>query len=337
LILLIAWLAAVATVVLAYIIAGPIWVKRHSLWFYVGKERRRVSGMYGEIAIVSFAAGMVWLIDSAGKDVSLGGLMADYPMFTLGAAIVVGLVVYVHGIRTAFAAEPDERWRLFFTYLVYGIYSLTVFAIGAVVVALLVTQAISDTQTLSGLADRAIAGLPAGIAASDADLIRSIEFSYVDMQSLLSEAEETMTPVFMFMAGIFAINLSIRLTPLRSLFINNAVLLTMVSTLIGLLAVVAVGTWTYVGNYAAVITHYVDALDGLRGQAQTMRPFYVMRYSEILVEMIDQKSMLSFVSRISSQWGGVAAGLGLAQWIAQQFNKQEAEESPGEVTRVEDQ
>lgn len=336
-ILLIAWLAAVATVVLAYIIAGPIWVERHSLWFKVGNQRRRVSGMYGEIAIVSFAAGMVWLIDSAGKDVSLDGLVADYPMFTLAAAVVVGLVVYIHGIRTAFAAKPHERWRLFFTYLVYGIYSLTVFAIGAVVVALLVTQAISDTQTLSSLADRAIAGLPAGIAASDADLIRSIEFSYVDMQSLLSEAEETMTPVFMFMAGIFAINLSIRLTPLRSLFINNAVLLTMISTLIGLLAVVAVGTWTYVGNYAAVITHYVDALDGLRGQAQTMRPFYVMRYSEILVEMIDQKSLLSFVSRISSQWGGVAAGLGLAQWIAQQFNKQEAEESPGEVARVEDQ
>jgi len=333
LILLIAWLAAVATVVLAYIIAGPIWVKRHSLWFHVGKQKRRVSGMYGEIAIVSFAAAMVWLIDSAGKDVSLGGLIADYPMAVLIAAMVVGLVVYVHGIRTALAAEPDERVRLIFTYLVYGIYSVTVFAIGAVVVALLVMQAIADTQTLSGLAGKAVAGLPAGAVGSDADLIRSIEFSYLDMQSLLSEAEETMTPVFMFMAGIFAINLAIRLTPLRSLFINNAVLLTMISTLIGLLAVVAVGAWTYVGNYAAVINHYVDALQGLRGQAEAMRPFYVMRYSEIMVEMLDQKSLLSFVSRISSQWGGVAAALGLAQWIAQQFNRPEAEESPGEVSR----
>ena len=334
-ILLVAWLVAIATVSLAYVIAGPIWVKRHSLRFRVGKTVRRTSGAYGEIAIVTFAAAMVWLIDSAGKDVSLGGLIADYPIFALGAAVVVGLVVYIHGIRTALAAEPDERVRLFFTYLVYGIYSLTVFAIGTVVVALLVMQAIADTQTLSSLADKAIAGLPAGGAGSDADLIRSVEFSYLDMQSLLSEAEDSMTPVFMFMAGIFAINLAIRLTPLRSLFINNAVLLTMISTLIGLLAVVAVGTWTYVGNYAAVITHYVDALDGLRPQAEAMRPFYVMRYSEIMVEMLDQKSLLSFVSRISSQWGGVAAGLGLAQWIAQQFNKPEAEESPGELPRAE--
>ena len=329
-ILLIAWLVAIATVVLAYIIAGPVWVKRHSLHFRVGHTVRRTSGAYGEIALVTFAAAMVWLIDSAGRDVSLGGLIADYPAMALACAVGVGLIVYIHGIRTAFAAEPDERGRLFFTYMVYGIYSLIIFAVGAVVVALLVLQAIADTQNLSGLAQTAIASLPAGTDVAQADLIRSIELSYLDMQSLLSQAEDSMTPVFVFMAGIFAINLAVRLTPLRSLFINNAVLMTLVSTLIGLTAVVAVGTWTYVGNYSAVITHYVDALNALRPQAETMKPFYVMRYSEIMVEMLDQKSLLSFVTRISSEWGGVAAALGLAQWVAQQFNRPEAEESPGD-------
>lgn len=330
-ILLIAWLVAIATVVLAYIIAGPIWVKRHSLRFRVGKSVRRTSGAYGEIALVTFAAAMVGLIDSAGRDVSLGGLIMDHPVATLASAIGVGLVVYIHGIRTAFAAEPDERWRLFFTYMVYGIYSLIIFAGGAVVVGLLVAQAMSDTATLSGLAQTGIANLPSGAGVKEADLIRGLEFSYLDMQTLLSEAEDSMTPVFVFMAGIFAINLAVRLTPLRSLFINNAVLLTMVTTMIGLLAVLAVGAWTYVGNYSAVITEYVDALARLRPQAEQMRPFYVMRYSEIMVEMLDQKSLLSFVTRISSEWGGVAAALGLAQWVAQQFNRPEADESPAEA------
>ena len=329
-ILLTAWLLAIATVVLAYVIAGPIWVKRHSLRFRVGRSVRRTSGAWGEIAIVTFAAAMVWMIDSAGKDVSLGGIIMRWPVATLAAAVAVGLVVYVHGIRTAFAAEADERWRLFFTYLVYGIYSLIIFAGGAAVVALLVVQSVSDTQHLSALADAAIANLPTGAAPDQTDLMRSIEFSYLDMQELLSEAEDSMTPVFVFMAGIFAINLAVRLTPLRSLFINNAVLLTMVSTLIGLLSVLAVGAWTYVGNYSAVINDYVDALTALREPASQMRPFYVMRYSEIAVEMLDQKSLLSFVSRISSEWGGIAAALGLAQWVAQQFNRPEAEESPAE-------
>ena len=328
-ILLIAWALAVATVVVAYIIAGPVWVKRHSLRFRVGRTVRRTSGAYGEIAIVTFAAAMVWMIDSAGRDVTLGGIVARWPLGTLAAAAAVGLVVYIHGIRTAFAAEPDERWRLFFTYLVYGIYSLILFAGGAAVVALLLMQAIADTHHLSALADRAIANLPAPSAAVDqADLMRGIELSYLDMQDLLSQAEDSMTPVFMFMAGIFAINLAVRLTPLRSLFINNAVLLTLVSTLIGLMAVLVVGAWTYIGNYSGVISEYVDALTRLREPASHMQPSYITRYVTVTIEMMDRKSLLSFVTSVSSQWGGVAAALGLAQWIAQQFNRPEAEGSP---------
>ncbi|MEZ6011782.1 MAG: hypothetical protein R3C08_07915 [Hyphomonas sp.] len=330
-ILLIAWLLAIVTVVIAYVIAGPIWVKRHSLWFHVGKQKRRVSGMYGEIAIVTFAAAMVWLIDSAGKDVSLAGIISRWPMGTLAASVGVGLIVYVHGIRTALAADPGEKTRLFFTYLVYGIYSLIVFAGGSAVVALLVVQAMSDTAHLSGLAQAAIGHLPAGASIDPDTLMRGIEFSYLDMQDLLSQAEDSMTPVFVFMAGIFAINLAVRLTPLRSLFINNAVLLTMVSTLIGLTAVLVVGAWTYIGNYSGVITDYVNALTGLRAPASQMPPMYITRYSAITIEMMSQKSLLSFVTSVSSEWGGVAAVLGLAQWIAQQFNRPEAEESPAEA------
>ncbi|MEZ5997489.1 MAG: hypothetical protein R3B98_02205 [Hyphomonas sp.] len=327
-ILLIAWLVAIATVVLAYIIAGPVWVKRHSLRFRVGKSERRVSGAYGEIAVVTFAAAMVWLIDSAGKDVSLLGIITRYPVATLAAAIGVGLIVYIHGIRTAFAAEPHERWPLFFTYLVYGIYSLLIFSGGAAVIALLVAQAMADSAHLSGLAQVAIGNLPSGAGADQDTLMRGIELSYLDMQNLLSQAEDSMTPVFVFMAGIFAINLAVRLTPLRSLFINNAVLLTMVSTLIGVTSVLVVGAWTYIGNYSGVITQYVDALTGLREPASHMQPTFIARYGAVTIEMMDKKSLLSFVTSVSSQWGGVAAALGLAQWIAQQFNRPEAEESP---------
>jgi len=272
---------------------------------------------------------MVWLIDSAGKDVSLAGAVTRYPTATLAAAIGVGLIVYIHGIRTALAAEPGERGRLLLTYMIYGIYSLTIFAGGAAVIALLVLQGMADSHTMSGLAASAIANLPQH-PADQADLMRGIELSYLDMQGVLSRAEDSMTPVFVFLAGIFTINLAVRLTPLRSLFINNAVLLTMITTMIGVVAVLVVGVWTYVGNYSGVITTYVDALMALREQAAQMKPFYVMRYSEIAVEMLDQKSLLSFVSRVSSEWGGVAAALGLAQWIAQQFNRPEAEASPAE-------
>jgi hypothetical protein len=327
LILLFAWLLAVVSVVLAYIIAGPVWVRRHSLKFRVGKSVRRTSGAYGEIALVTFGALMVWMLDSASRDVTLGGIISARPLATTGAMVAVGLIVYVHGIRTAFAAEPDERVPLFFTYLVYGVFSLIFFAGGAALVALLVQQTMTDAASLKALAQGAIASIPGPDVSDGNVLMRGLELSYLDIQFMLSQAEQSMTPVFVFMAGIFSINLAVRLTPLRSLFINNAVLLTMVSTLIGLAAVLVIGTWTYVGSYASVISDYVDALEGLRGQMGGVKPEFVSRYSQITIEMMQQKSLLNFITRVSSEWGGIAAVLGLAQWIAQQFNRPEAEES----------
>lgn len=327
-ILFIAWLAAIASVVIAYIIAGPIWVRRHSLRFRVGKSVRRTSGAYGEMLLVSIGALMVWMIDSASPYASVGGIISAYPMVTLGVLIAVALVVYIHGIRTALAADPGERARLMLTYLVYGIFSLIFFAGGAMLIFLLVQQTSADASRLQALADAAIAGMPdASVTGSDA-LMRGLELSYLDIQFMLQQAETSMTPVFVFMAGIFAINLAVRLTPLRSLFVNNAVLLTLVSTLIGVTAVIIVGTWTYVGSYASVISDYVDALEAFRDRTGLMKPEFVTRYSQITIEMMQQKSLLSFFSRVSSEWGGIAAALGLAQWIAQQFNRPEAEESP---------
>lgn len=325
---------AIATVVLAYIIAGPVWVRRHSLRFRVGKSVRRTSGAYGEIALVTFGALMVWMLDSASRDVTLGGIIAMRPVATMAAMIAVGLVVYIHGIRTALAADAGERTPLFFTYLVYGVYSLIFFAGGLAVVALLVQQTMTDATNLHALAQAAISSIP-GRETTDQDvLMRGLELSYLDMQFMLARAEQSMTPVFVFMAGIFSINLAVRLTPLRSLFINNAVLLTMVSTLIGLAAVLVIGAWTYIGSYASVISDYVDALEGLRGQMGGVKPEFVTRYSQITTEMMQQKSLLSFITRVSSEWGGIAAVLGLAQWIAQQFNRPEAEESAAHETQA---
>lgn len=327
-ILFIAWLLAIVSVVVSYIIAGPVWVRRHSLRFRVGKSVKRTSGAYGEMLLVSIGALMVWMIDSAARDASLGGIITQRPLATMAVLIGVGLIVYIHGVRTALAADPGERVTLFWTYMVYGVFSLIFFAGGAALIALLVVQTVTDANRLHMLAQAAIASIPGpAVTGSDA-LMRGLEQSYLDVQFMLAQAEESMTPVFVFMAGIFAINLAVRLTPLRSLFVNNAVLLTVVSTLIGLTAVIVVGTWTYVGSYSSVISDYVDALTRFRAQTAEMKPEYVTRYSVITIEMMQQKSLLSFFSRIASEWGGVAAALGLAQWIAQQFNRPEAEESP---------
>ncbi|MDF1807686.1 hypothetical protein, partial [Hyphomonas sp.] len=163
---------------------------------------------------------------------------------------------------------------------------------------------------------------------------RGLELSYLDTQLLLSKAEDSMSPVFVFMAGIFAINLAVRLTPLRSLFINNAVLLTMVSTIIGVIAVMAVGAWTYIGYYSSFIDDYIASLAQFRELVMQEGSDVLERYSEIYVQMISQKTLLGFVTRISNEWGGVAAVLGVTQWIVEQFNRPEQEESPAHAEKA---
>ncbi|KCZ52848.1 hypothetical protein [Hyphomonas pacifica] len=327
-ILFVGWAIAVITVAIGYVIAGPIWVKRHSLRFRVGHTLRRCSGMYGEIALVTFGAMLVYLIDQSSPSTTVDELVMARPMVSLGAVILVALVVYVHGIRTAMAAETGERGRLGFTYSIYGVFSTVFFAGGLALIALVVTQALADASNFSELSKAAIAQLPMSGEADTDTLQRGLELSYLDTQLLLSKAEDSMSPVFVFMAGIFAINLAIRLTPLRSLFINNAVLLTMVTTIIGVIAVLVVGAWTYIGYYSSFINDYLEALTEFRGFIVKANPDALERYSDIYVEMIDQKALLGFVTRISNEWGGVAAVLGVTQWIVEQFNRPEQEESP---------
>ena len=53
----------------------------------------------------------------------------------------------------------------------------------------------------------------------------------------------------------------------------------------------------------------------------------IQRYSDIFLSITEQKSLVGFISRMSSEWGGLAALLGLAQWLSEQFAKPEAQHS----------
>ena len=333
-ILLAGWAIAILTVAFGYIIAGPIWVKRHSLRFRVGHTLRRCSGMYGEMALVTFGAVLVFMIDQSSPDVSVDEIVMANPVASLTLLALVAAVVYVHGMRTAMAAETGEKRRLAFTYSIYGIFSTIFFAGGAALITLLVCQALADARHFAELSEAAIGQLPTGGGATGESIQRGLELSYLDTQLLLSKAEDSMSPVFVFMAGIFAINLAVRLTPLRSLFINNAVLLTMVSTIIGVIAVMAVGAWTYIGYYSSFIDDYIASLAQFRELVMQEGSDVLERYSEIYVQMISQKTLLGFVTRISNEWGGVAAVLGVTQWIIEQFNRPEQEESPAHAEKA---
>ena len=333
--ILLAWGCALLAVMLAYWIAGDIWVRRHSLRFNVGSSEVRWSGAVGEMLIVTFAAALVIIIDLASPGVSLDEAMLAHPTLVAGVFGFVALVVYIHGYRTAWAAERDERVRLAFTYTVYGVYSLVVFAVGAMLIYLLLDQFRQDFSLFSETSGSIIARLDQLEGASTTDqATRILELSYLDTQKLLASTEQSMSPVFILMAGIFSINLAVRLTPLRALFINNAVLLTQLSTLVGLLAVLVAGGWVYVGSYTTFLDTFIGRLDSLEEMVSQEFPGTLSRYSEIYLDAVSQKSLVGFITRMSNEWGGLAAILGIAQWVARQFARPEAEESAAHKPRA---
>jgi hypothetical protein len=324
-----AWVAAVLSVSVAYWIAGPIWIERHSLRYRLGAQMHRCSGAVGEIALLTAGAAMVAGIDLASDQSSLEELFTSWPGVLLGGLLFVLPFIWIHGVRTGLAAPEGQKPRLVSTYLVYGVFSTVFFYGGVLMMAILARQYVVDNATVRGLADVALAPLAGDLSTPDA-VQRALEFSYLDAQTLLSHVEDSMSPTFVFAAGIFAINLAIRLTPLRSLYMKNAVLMTHLMTLLAIVVILVAGAWAYVWNYAHFIDEYLRRLHEVRGAVAAHGMEHFSRYTDIVVSMTDQKTLLGFITRLSNEWGGLAAILGIAQWSVEQFARREAAASPGD-------
>lgn len=327
--LLLSWLAAVASVSLAYWIAGPIWIERHSLRYRMSGRMHRASGAVGEITLLTFGAAMLVSIDLASQDSSLDGLFTSWPLQMALAFAFVLPFIWIHGARTGLAAPPAQKTTLVRTYMVYGVFSTIFFYGGVCMMALLAQQYMLDYNNVQTLSAAALAPLTGEFANAD-EVQRALEFSYLDAQTLLARVEDSMSPTFVFAAGIFAINLAIRLTPLRTLYMKNAVLMTHLMTMLAIVAILAAGAWAYVGNYAAFIDTYLERLHAVREAVAANGLQHFDRYTDIVVSMTNQKTLLGFITRLSNEWGGLAAILGIAQWAAQQFSRPEGEASPGD-------
>lgn len=323
------WLVAVVSVSLAYWIAGPIWIERHSLRYRMSGRMHRASGAVGEITLLTFGAAMVVGIDLASRDSNLDGLFTSWPLPMALAFLFILPFIWIHSVRSGLAAPVAQKKTLFRTYMVYGVFSTIFFYGGVCMMALLAQQYVLDYNNVKELSAAALAPLDGDFANAD-DVQRALEFSYLDAQTLLARVEDSMSPTFVFAAGIFTINLAIRLTPLRSLYLKNAVLMTHMMTLLAIVSILVAGAWAYVGNYAAFIDGYLERLHSIRDAVAERGIEHFDRYTDIVISMTSQKTLVGFITRMSNEWGGLAAILGIAQWAAQQFTRPEAEASSGD-------
>lgn len=334
-ILLFGWVLGCILLAISYRLAGYIWVERHSLHFHIGTRPARCSGAIGEAIILLLCAGLLFLVDANTPAFSIADLLTQHwELSLLTTAIMAGVILF-YSISTAREApaegQPaDFRKRLVRAYLVYSGYSTLLFTGGLLLLFTMTSQFVIDGKSFNDAAGRV---LSATVPASDnADVLMTIvEKTFIEVMSILNTVKDQMSPVFIFAIGIFTVNLLILYTPLRSLFLNNAVFLTNLSTLTALTAIMIVGAAVYIASYSLFINNYLDALRDFRDPLANSDWKTLSRYAQILFVMDEKKNLVGFVTEMTNEWGGLAAILGAVQWAVGQFRKPSAEASSADL------
>lgn len=314
------WLVGCVILALSYWRAGPIWIERHSLKFKVAGRQARCSGAIGEMAILGYCAALLWIVDSMTPTWSFIDIIARRPYAALAALAFVSAIVAFHTVRAAEHPDPATKKRLRQTYAIYAVYSALLFAGGMILIYTIVTQFWFDTASFMRDGDQILERVRAAAAGGEPrPAYEAIEFGFVDAMQLLKRAEDQMSPVFIFAIAIFVINLLILYTPLRGLFLTDAVFLTNVGTLVAIVAVGAAGAIVYVFSYSAFLDDFLHLLTGLPRSLIAADLLYVRRYGEIVLALDQQRSLVGFITKMSNEWGGLTAVVGIVQAAASQL------------------
>lgn len=323
--LLTGWLFGCVLLAASYWLAGWVWVERHSLNFQIGSRPARCSGAVGEGIIFGVCAGILYLVDVTTPAFTVSELLRQHARAWLIALGVMAAVIGTYSVLTAVKAPAegrpaDFRPRLARAYTVYSGYSTLLFTGGLLLLFTLVSQFAIDSKAFHAEASRILAAAVPNGGSSDA-LMGTIERTYLDATTALNSVKDQMAPVFIFAVGIFAVNLLILHTPIRSLYLDNAVFLTNLSTMVAILAIVVFGASVYLGAYSGFVNDYLAALSKFKeplaaGSWQTMG-----RYSQIFFSMDQKKNPIAFITDLANDWGGLAAVLGMLQWAISQFKK----------------
>jgi len=310
------WLIAGGFLIASYWRAGPIWIERHSLKFKIAGKARRCSGAIGEMALLGACAILLWAVDATTPEMDFIAVIARHPWSSVGALIFVSGVVAAY---TASAVEhPDRKTkrRLRQTYAIYAPYSTLLFGGGMVLIYCITTQFIADTALFGATGADIVQRASSAATMAVAEAQRTVEFSYVDAMLLLARAKNQMTPVFIFAIAIFSINLLILYTPMRGLYMTNAVFLTNVSTLIAIGAVAAAGAVLYVVSYNAFIGDYMAMLAALPRDVIGADAMFQRRYTDIILALEVKGSLVGFIGDMSNEWAGLTAIVGVVQAAA---------------------
>src|SRR5690606_32318310 len=153
-----AYVAALAFLFAAYRHAGRVWLLRHAV-ITQGIDKRNVwPGEWGETIIVTFAALSALVVIFFTSDVTLFETVQTHPAAIAGFLLLATLCIWGHSgstVRKARAMGRREAYvrRLRDTYVRYNGYTMCLFGMGALIVAMLIAQFQHDGEAFARQAE----------------------------------------------------------------------------------------------------------------------------------------------------------------------------------------
>jgi hypothetical protein len=327
--LLIAVVYAIALTLLraSYQRSGRVWVLRHCIVLPHARrpsQRAWVEGWIGEAVILTLAATASLIIAWFTPDISLVGLLGRWWWQTIAATILVAVIVHLYSTTVIRAAVKEGRKpvyckRLQAAYATYNFYSVCLFGVGAMVLMMLAAQYLSD-----GAAFRAEARVISDIfdlarvaALSSTEPDAGMQDRYVEAMTLAENGfgrialaakllQSQFNPLFVFAGLLIGINMLINFTPLKHMFMGEAVVMTAIFTygplaIIGLFALAI-----YLGSYETLLESVLANVRMFTPPPGLGDWEIAQRHSEMVAELANSMNLFGFIRMIAGEGGGFA-------------------------------
>ncbi|MGE0741568.1 MAG: hypothetical protein AB7O98_09515 [Hyphomonadaceae bacterium] len=318
--LAVAYAVGFGFLLMGYVAAGPVWVERHSIQMSGPGRPRRVSGFWGEYFLFTACAGVVLTV-RAFTDVAIvrdvlaahWGWSLVVLLATVGAVLAYSLSVVAGAKREGKDAAYQARLRKAYAY--YAVYCAILFAGGIMVLALLGLEFAYDQRAFDAQAAVVSRSVDAAVASaqSGGDPLSAARGALTYLEDAIGEIavsqsilQDQMNPVFIFAAVIFAVNILIVLSPIRSAFMQGAIDLTHILTGIAIGGVIIAGFISYFASYADVIQDTLQRMEAARPRADLAAWDLSQRYNEMVVQLYKSKNLLGFAQAIGGEGSGLA-------------------------------
>lgn len=315
--LAVAYVIGVALLLLGYVLAGPVWVERHSIQLAGPGRPRRVSGFWGEWFLFTACAGVAATVRAFTDVTIVRDVIAPHAVLAFSVFTAVLLLVLLYSSSVVAGARREGRnpgycARLRAAYLPYAGYAAILFAGGIMVLGLLAVEFAHDQRDFNAQAERVGQSVDAAVATSGASAdsarraLTFLEDAIGEIAVAQNILQDQMNPVFIFAAVIFAVNILIVLSPIRQAFMQGAIDLTHILTAVAVAGILIAGFVSYFASYAEVIQGMLARMEAARPDASLGAWELSQRYNLMVVELNRSKNLLGFAQAIGGEGSGLA-------------------------------